>query len=58
MTTSKRKERPTMNITASEEIQEQVASYSYFGNIITSDGRTDTEIRKRTGMAKYIFGNM
>ena len=33
-------------------------SYEYLGHTITEDGKCDTEIRKRIGMAKSTFINM
>ena len=33
-------------------------SYVYLGHTITKDGKCDTEIRKRIGMAKSTFINM
>ena len=33
----------------------QVQKFNYLGSVITSDGRCDTEIKKRIGMAKDTF---
>ena len=37
---------------------EQVKSYTYLGQQITEDGRSDTEIRKRIEIARQSFINM
>ena len=36
----------------------QVKSYLYLGQMVTSDGRCDTEIKRRIGIAKSSFGKM
>ena len=37
---------------------EQVKSYTYLGQQITEDGRSDTEFRKRIEIARQSFINM
>ena len=37
---------------------EQVTSFSYLGHIITDDGRSEAEIKKRIAMAKNAFNSM
>jgi len=39
-----------------KEIQ-QVESFSYMGSVVTSDGRSDHDIKQRIGRAKTVFGN-
>ena len=36
----------------------QVDSFTYFGSIVTSDGRSETDIKCRIGMAKTAFTGM
>ena len=33
-------------------------SFSYLGSVVTSDGRSDHDIKQRIGRAKTVFGNM
>src|SRR6218665_2244047 len=44
-----------INITINGEILEQVERFRYLGALITSDGRCETEIKTRIGMAKNAF---
>src|SRR6218665_1154031 len=50
-----RKGEGVINITIDGEILEQVEQFSYLGALITSDGRCETEIKTRIGMAKNAF---
>src|SRR6218665_1606820 len=50
-----RKEGGVINITINGEILEQVEQFKYLGALITSDGRCETEIKTRIGMAKNAF---
>jgi len=43
------------NITVDNTPVEQVAQYKYLGSLITEDGKCDTDIKTRIGMAKYTF---
>ena len=43
------------NITIDGERLEQVDRFRYLGALITSDGRCETEIKTRIGMAKNAF---
>ena len=36
----------------------QVKQFSYLGSILTSDGRCDTEIKRRTGVAMKAFKDL
>jgi len=58
MVISKTKEETLLNIRIDGESLKQVSSFVYLGHIITEDGRCETEIKKRIGMAKNIFSNM
>src|SRR6218665_2715647 len=50
-----RKGEGVINITIDGEILEQVERFRYFGALITSDSRCETEIKTRIGMAKNAF---
>src|SRR6218665_1923652 len=50
-----RKGEGVINITIDGEILEQVERFRYLGALITSDGRCETEIKTRIGMAKNAF---
>src|SRR6218665_293118 len=50
-----RKGEGVINITIDGEILEQVERVRYLGALITSDGRCETEIKTRIGMAKNAF---
>ena len=50
-----RKGEGVINITIGGEILEQVKRFRYLGALITSDGRCETEIKTRIGMAKNAF---
>src|SRR6218665_515638 len=50
-----RKGEGLINITIDGEILEQVERFRYLGALITSDGRCETEIKTRIGMAKNAF---
>jgi len=50
-----RKGEGVRNITIDGEILEQVERFRYLGALITSDGRCETEIKTRVGMAKNAF---
>src|SRR6218665_2920813 len=50
-----RKGEGVINITIDGEILEQVEQFRYLGALITGDGRCETEIKTRIGMAKNAF---
>src|SRR6218665_1243138 len=50
-----RKGEGEINITIDGETLEQVDRFRYLGDFITSDGRCETEIKTRIGMAKNAF---
>ena len=58
MVFSKENETPRANLTIDNTRIEQVQNFKYLGTIITEDGRTETEIKKRAGMAKEKFSEM
>ena len=47
-----------MNISVNGINLEQVKQFKYLGQLITDDGRTDTEIRRRIEIARKNFMNM
>jgi hypothetical protein len=58
MVISKTEEKPKINVNIHGETLQQVSSYLYLGHTITDDGRCDTEVKKRIGMAKSTFNDM
>jgi hypothetical protein len=50
--------RPRIDIFINGERLEQVSSYTYLGHLMTEDGTSEKEIRKRIGIAKSTFKNM
>lgn len=58
MIISKTNDHPLLNIQVNGEMLKQVKSYLYLGHLITEDGRCETEIKKRIGLAKNTFYNM
>src|SRR6218665_2458629 len=50
-----RKGEGVINITIDGEILEQVEQFRYLGALITGDGKCETEIKTRIGMAKNAF---
>ena len=51
-------EEQVLNIQIHGEILQQVEHYQYLGHIITNDGRCETEVKKRIGIAKSTFNDM
>ena len=49
---------PHVTFTLNNETIKQVEKFKYLGSTITSDGRNDTEIKIRIGMAKDAFQKM
>ena len=62
MVVSKKPNSPKINIAIDGEQIEQVASYMYFGSLITEDGRSEKEIKRRIisriMIARSTFTNM
>ena len=58
MVVSKKLDVPDCQLTVGEREIKQVEKFSYLGSLITSDGRSDSEIKKRIGMSKAIFEKM
>ena len=58
MSISKNKSPPTCNVNINGESIKQVVRFNYLGFTITSDGRCDEEIKKRTALSKQAFQNM
>ena len=57
MVVSKNLEVPDCKLTVGETVIKQVEKFSYLGSLITSDGRSDSDI-ERIGMSKAIFEKM
>ena len=55
---SKKPNSPKINIAIDGEQIEQVASYMYLGSLITEDGRSEKEIKRRIMIARSTFTNM
>ena len=58
MVVSKKPNSSTINIAIDGKQIEQVASYMYFGSLITEDGRSEKEIKRRIMIARSTFTNM
>ena len=58
MVVSKKKVNPKCNVRSKGEIITQVEKFKYLGYMLTSDGRCDTEIKKRIAIAKDSFSKM
>ena len=58
MVVSKKPNSPKINIAIDGEQIEQVASYMYLGSLITEDGRSEKEIKRRIIIARSTFNNM
>ena len=58
MVVSKKLNSPKINIAIDGEQIEQVASYMYLGSLITEDGRSEKEIKRRITIARSTFTNM
>ena len=55
---SKDNETPRAELSIDNIQIEQVESFKYLGTIKTEDGRTETEIKKRAGIAKEKFSEL
>ena len=58
MIITKDTEVPAVNIEIEGKILEQVKRFTYLGQLITEDGRSEEEIKRRIGMAKTVFERM
>ena len=58
MVISKAKVLPKCSIFINGKEVQQVESFSYLGSLITSDGKSEHDIKLRIGKAKTVFGNM
>ena len=57
MVVSKTPNSPKINIAIDGEQIEQVASYMYIGSLMTEDGRSEKEIKRRRMIARSTFTN-
>ena len=58
MVTSKKTTAPVCHMTVKREILEQVSCFKYLGSMVTSDGKSDTEIKRGIGIAKTVYKKM
>ena len=58
MVVSKKPNSPKINIAIDRQQVEQVTSYMYRGSLITEDGRSEKEIKRRIMIARTTFNNM
>ena len=58
MVVSKKPNSPKINIAIDGEQIEQVTSYMYLGSLITEEGRSEKEIKRRRMIARSTFTNM
>ena len=58
MVISKKKETPKCHLIVNGQAMRQVKQFSYLGSILTSDGRCDTEMKRRIGVAKEAFKDL
>ena len=57
MVISKKKETPKCHLIVNGQAIRQVKQFSYLGSILTSDGRCDTEVKRRIGVAMKDLAN-
>ena len=55
MVISKKKETPKCYLKSAGVVIKQVEQFNYLGSMLTSDGRCETEIKRRIGIAKKSF---
>ena len=55
MVFSKAKVNPACSVSVQGNVLGQVQSFVYLGSLFTSDARSDKEIRRRIGIAKFTF---
>ena len=58
MVVSRKENRPSLQISVDGKILQQVGSLKYLGQIITDDGKCETEIGKRIEIARQCFIHM
>ena len=58
MVISKRKETPRCHLKSTGVVIKQVEQFNYLGSMLTSDGRCETEIKRRIGIAKKSFKDL
>jgi len=58
MVITKKKIVPRCEIIVENNLITQVKKFNYLGSVVTEDGRCDTEVRRRIGMAKDAFQKM
>ena len=58
MVVSKKPNSPKINIAVDGQHIEQVTSYVYLGSLITEDGRSEKEIKRKIVIARTTFTNM
>ena len=58
MVISKRKETPRCHLKSAGVVIKQVEQFNYLGSMLTSDGRCETEIKRRIGIAKKSFKDL
>ena len=58
MVMSKKTTAPVCHVTVKWERLEQVSCFNYLGSMVTSDGKSDTEIKRRIGIAKTVYKKM
>ena len=55
MTVSKKPDPPPCTLTANGENIKQVRKFNYLGSLLTSDGKCDSEIRRRIALSREAF---
>ena len=58
MVISKKKETPRCHLISVGVVIKQVEQFNYLGSMLTSDGRCETEIKRRIGIAKKSFKDL
>jgi len=58
MIITKGTDRPRMKIVIDGKVVEQVDNFAYLGQLVTEDGRTESEVRRRIGIAKNSFDKL
>ena len=58
MVFSKKERNPACKVTVKGEIVEQAQSFSYLRSVVTCDGRSGSEIKRRIGIAKTTYKKM
>ena len=58
MAISKKQTKPKCDLKSKGGDIKQVENFVYLGSTLTVDGRSDTEIKKRIGIAKKVFKDL